>query len=647
MASSPEMEPPGFEQISRPPSTPLPPPSESPPTQIDPLNSNSPDAAPPGFENPNAYPVMCGTDTWDPPTFDKNSTELPALETSSIGNGCRSDEYRETGMGPHVSEKPEVAAVPFKQETVDPFQSVSSATEIKTLGPLLEPPEIENPMESMTVGPQKIEILDPAMWVPPPPPSESSEKNLIGDELEGTQIEEGTFETVAKPETAPGLIGNEAPFGCQTPPLLPVPVFQSLVPESVSVSVSVSESLGLPPSPPPLPSLSESILPESSHQNLDPLPPLPPLPSPLPPPPPPPPPPSLIVHDTPSLTVVKSEYDSLNQNTCDNGLIEDAIPSEHYTVGSAQLPLAPQEVEILDPTMLPPPPPPPTPPPPQFKCESVVPLLPEMTELRRDNHNQLQPLKEEIQDPPIQVTEIVSCSNRDDTPDMLSFETGSPANQITDEPPMKKFRNMYEMQGQLTPDAYQREVEKYPPVSETPEMNSHQGEAMETLHIDMEMSDDETFDRSPTDMGPPGSDTRDSESPEEAPPGYDTSEAPPGYDTIDPTSQTEMIFQDALSGMGQMVCGSCHELIYYPRGALHVLCTCCQIINLVLEACQVGNITCGQCSMLLMYPFGAPSVRCSCCRYVTEIGAHNMRPPLTIQQGEGYTTLDLQSTEIS
>lgn len=542
MASSPEMEPPGFEQIFRPPPTPLPPPSESPPTQIEPLNSTSPDAAPPGFENPNAYPVMCGIDTWDPPTFDKNSTELPALETSSIGDGWRSDEYREIGMGPHVSEKPEVVAVPFKQETVDPFQPVSSATGTKTLGPLLEPPEIENPMESLTVGQQKIEILDPAMWVPPPPPSESSEKNLIGDELEGTQIEEGTFETVAKAETAPVLIGNEAQFECQTAPLLPVPVFQSAVPESVSVSVS--ESLGLPPSPPPLPSLSESMLPESSCQNLDPLPPLPPLPSPLPPPPPP----SLIVHDTPSLTVVKPEYDSINQNTCDKGLIGDEIPSEHYTVGPAQLPLAPQEVEILDPTMLPPPPPPPTPPPPQFKCESVVPSLPEMTELRRDSHNQLQPFKEEIQDPPIQVTEKVSCSNRNDTPDMLSFETGSPANQITDEPPMKKSRNMYEMQSHLTPDAYQPEVENYPPVSETPEMDSHQGEAMETLQIDMEMSDDETFDRSPTDMGPPGSDTRDSESPEEAPPGYDTSEAPPGYDTIDPTSQTEMIFQDALSG---------------------------------------------------------------------------------------------------
>jgi LSD1 subclass zinc finger protein len=35
--------------------------------------------------------------------------------------------------------------------------------------------------------------------------------------------------------------------------------------------------------------------------------------------------------------------------------------------------------------------------------------------------------------------------------------------------------------------------------------------------------------------------------------------------------------------MGQMVCGSCRELIAYPRGAVHVRCAGCQTINLVLE----------------------------------------------------------------
>jgi hypothetical protein len=55
----------------------------------------------------------------------------------------------------------------------------------------------------------------------------------------------------------------------------------------------------------------------------------------------------------------------------------------------------------------------------------------------------------------------------------------------------------------------------------------------------MDMSDDDTLERSPTNMGPPGSDTKDSESLEEA---------PPGYNTTDRTSQMEMISQDTLSG---------------------------------------------------------------------------------------------------
>ncbi|XP_077212498.1 uncharacterized protein LOC143847519 isoform X1 [Tasmannia lanceolata] len=72
--------------------------------------------------------------------------------------------------------------------------------------------------------------------------------------------------------------------------------------------------------------------------------------------------------------------------------------------------------------------------------------------------------------------------------------------------------------------------------------------------------------------------------------------------------------------MGQMVCGNCHHLLSYPQGARNVQCSSCQIVNLVLEAHQVGNVKCGGCSMLLMYPYGAPSVRCSSCQFVTEIG---------------------------
>ncbi|WVZ23144.1 hypothetical protein V8G54_001688 [Vigna mungo] len=46
----------------------------------------------------------------------------------------------------------------------------------------------------------------------------------------------------------------------------------------------------------------------------------------------------------------------------------------------------------------------------------------------------------------------------------------------------------------------------------------------------------------------------------------------------------------------------------------------------------VGQVECGSCAVLLMYPFGASHVKCSSCQYVTEIGAHNERPPWSIQQ---------------
>ncbi|XP_060191361.1 uncharacterized protein LOC132621203 isoform X2 [Lycium barbarum] len=84
--------------------------------------------------------------------------------------------------------------------------------------------------------------------------------------------------------------------------------------------------------------------------------------------------------------------------------------------------------------------------------------------------------------------------------------------------------------------------------------------------------------------------------------------------------------------MGQMVCGSCRQLLSYPQGAKLVKCSCCRTINLVLEVHDVGQVKCGGCALLLMYPYGAPSVRCSSCRHMTKIGAHNRRPPLSMQQ---------------
>ncbi|XP_043688251.1 protein LOL2 isoform X2 [Telopea speciosissima] len=86
--------------------------------------------------------------------------------------------------------------------------------------------------------------------------------------------------------------------------------------------------------------------------------------------------------------------------------------------------------------------------------------------------------------------------------------------------------------------------------------------------------------------------------------------------------------------MGQMVCGSCRRLLSYPLGARYIKCSSCQTVNLVLEEHQVGQVKCGNCSVLLMYPYGAPAVRCSSCNFVTEIGVHNQRPPLSVQQGQ-------------
>ncbi|KAG0448374.1 hypothetical protein HPP92_027869 [Vanilla planifolia] len=85
--------------------------------------------------------------------------------------------------------------------------------------------------------------------------------------------------------------------------------------------------------------------------------------------------------------------------------------------------------------------------------------------------------------------------------------------------------------------------------------------------------------------------------------------------------------------MGQMVCGSCNELLSYPRGSKHIQCACCQTINFVLEAHQVGLANCGNCCLLLMYPYGAKSIRCSSCHSVTEMLPHSIRPPVSVLQG--------------
>ncbi|KAJ4703476.1 LSD1-type zinc finger protein [Melia azedarach] len=94
---------------------------------------------------------------------------------------------------------------------------------------------------------------------------------------------------------------------------------------------------------------------------------------------------------------------------------------------------------------------------------------------------------------------------------------------------------------------------------------------------------------------------------------------PPGWEPIPPPQPGP-----STTEIAQMVCGSCRRLLAYPRGARHVKCSCCQTVNYVLEAHQVGQVKCASCAVLLMYPYGASSVRCSSCRLVTEIGAASM-----------------------
>ncbi|KAH0854885.1 hypothetical protein HID58_031349 [Brassica napus] len=115
------------------------------------------------------------------------------------------------------------------------------------------------------------------------------------------------------------------------------------------------------------------------------------------------------------------------------------------------------------------------------------------------------------------------------------------------------------------------------------------------------------------------------------PPGWESTVLPPPIAAV--TTAVNSTTAAEISEMAQMVCGSCRRLLSYPRGTKHVKCSCCQTVNLVLEAYQVGQVKCSNCELLLMYPYGAPSVRCSSCKSVTDIREDNKRPPWSVLQG--------------
>ncbi|WVZ94973.1 hypothetical protein U9M48_040793 [Paspalum notatum var. saurae] len=81
------------------------------------------------------------------------------------------------------------------------------------------------------------------------------------------------------------------------------------------------------------------------------------------------------------------------------------------------------------------------------------------------------------------------------------------------------------------------------------------------------------------------------------------------------------LYRVAGTEMAQLVCGGCHTLLMYIRGATSVQCSCCHTVNLAMEANQVAHVNCGNCRMLLMYQYGARSVKCAVCNFVTSVGA--------------------------
>ncbi|AQK50700.1 LOL1 [Zea mays] len=87
-------------------------------------------------------------------------------------------------------------------------------------------------------------------------------------------------------------------------------------------------------------------------------------------------------------------------------------------------------------------------------------------------------------------------------------------------------------------------------------------------------------------------------------------------------SRRPMLPRESSAGteMAQLVCGGCHTLLMYIRGATSVQCSCCHTVNLAMEANQVAHVNCGNCRMLLMYQYGARSVKCAVCSFVTSVG---------------------------
>ncbi|CAI0468669.1 unnamed protein product, partial [Linum tenue] len=126
---------------------------------------------------------------------------------------------------------------------------------------------------------------------------------------------------------------------------------------------------------------------------------------------------------------------------------------------------------------------------------------------------------------------------------------------------------------------------------------------------------------------------------EAPPPGWQSIPPPPDPSEVEPasppptTTPGEPMLQPRWSEIAQMVCGSCQQLLAYQKGEKHVKCICCNAVNFVLEAHQVGLVICTYCPLLLMYPYGSLAVRCSSCQRITSIGDQSHRPLCSVIQG--------------
>ncbi|XP_022777355.1 protein LOL2 isoform X2 [Durio zibethinus] len=66
---------------------------------------------------------------------------------------------------------------------------------------------------------------------------------------------------------------------------------------------------------------------------------------------------------------------------------------------------------------------------------------------------------------------------------------------------------------------------------------------------------------------------------------------PPGWQSIPPQASAPQQPLHLSSEMAQMVCGSCRQLLSYPRGTLLAKCSCCETVNFVLEGSDAPTQT--------------------------------------------------------